>query len=164
MSFVKKFFEKKPQDLKCKDLSEFIDKKLEESINLDYKSGSFIENIEKLANHVSAFANTEGGLIILGVSEKKVKINNKTIRIYSTNFDFNLLANGITKILVGKTTKNAIVHVSKNLGMKTSFHPIFKVVSVKVIIVSKNIVIKKASKNREYFLFSFKIDSTIHIF
>ena len=82
MPFVEKFFEKKPRDLNSNDLLEFIDKELEENIHLDYKSGSLIENVKKLAIHVSAFANTEGGLLILGVDEDKVKNGNKTIRVY----------------------------------------------------------------------------------
>ena len=85
MSFIERFFKKKPEDIKTEDIQKFIDQKIEESVNLDYKSISIINNIEKLAKHVSAFANTEGGLLILGVSEEKRSRGKKKIGIYPGN-------------------------------------------------------------------------------
>jgi len=82
MSFIERFFKKKPEDVKVEDVQKFIDRKIEEGKNLDYKDISIIDNIEKLAKHVSAFANTEGGLLILGVSEEKELRGKKTVRIY----------------------------------------------------------------------------------
>ncbi len=52
----------------------FIDNKIEESINLDYKSGDSLKKDDKgkkkeLCKDVSAFANSNGGLIIYGIVE-----------------------------------------------------------------------------------------------
>lgn len=48
----------------------------EETVRLEFKSGKLLESTErlkeKLARTVSAFANTEGGELVLGVGEKKV--------------------------------------------------------------------------------------------
>ena len=81
MSFVEKYLNKKPQELEFEDLQKFLDKKIEENVNLDYKGGSIIKDIEKLAKHVSGFANTAGGLLILGVSEEPPE-RKKRARIY----------------------------------------------------------------------------------
>lgn len=56
------------------DLEEIIANKLEESINVDFKSsGSFAFNDKTkadIAKDVSAFANSDGGIILYGINEK----------------------------------------------------------------------------------------------
>lgn len=71
MSFIKSFFGKKPNQVTKDDVEDFIRKKFEESKNLDYKEIDVLRNRAKLCKHVCAFANSEGGLLLLGVSELK---------------------------------------------------------------------------------------------
>jgi hypothetical protein len=55
------------------DLQMLIKNQIEESINLDYKSARAIDNSPKknkeIAKHISAFANSDGGIIIYGIEE-----------------------------------------------------------------------------------------------
>lgn len=91
MPFVKQFLGKEASDpetrITANDVDSFIKQKspVEENSNLDYKAiPPKTINFDELAKDVSAFANSNGGLLILGVSEKveedpKTK---KTLRIY----------------------------------------------------------------------------------
>jgi len=54
----------------AKDIQDFINKKIEENLHLEYKDIEKIKDINGLAIAVSSFANSDGGLLILGVSEK----------------------------------------------------------------------------------------------
>jgi len=90
MSFIQRFFGKdpsRPEEFTARDVISFVEQKppLEENVNLDYKSipEKGLDYAE-LAKDVSAFANSEGGLLILGISEKtesdpKTK---RTVRIH----------------------------------------------------------------------------------
>jgi hypothetical protein len=74
MSFIKKLFGLDSLVIKAEDIELFISQKtpVEENINLDYKSIP-VKNInyDELAKDVSAFANSEGGLLLYGVAEKR---------------------------------------------------------------------------------------------
>jgi hypothetical protein len=72
MGFIEQFFKDKVEILP-EDIEFFISQKIEENINLDYKDIRMYNDPDKLAAHVASFANAEGGLIILGVSEDKIK-------------------------------------------------------------------------------------------
>src|SRR2546422_5079974 len=64
-------------------LESFLQARVEEGLNLDYKHISAVENPDKLAQVVTAFANAEGGLIILGVEEEQERDKSgETIRIH----------------------------------------------------------------------------------
>ncbi len=58
-------FSKDINEITCDDIQDFCSKQIPEGINLDYKA-DFPRSLEK---HISAFANTFGGLVIIGVDE-----------------------------------------------------------------------------------------------
>ena len=59
-------------------------------------------------------------------------------------------------MLVGKATTKPIIQPLKKLLMNPTVHPVFIVVIVEVIVVSKAKVIKNATNKQEYFLPNFK--------
>lgn len=82
LSFVELFFKKTSSAVTAKDIQKFLKRKLEENLNLDYTSIETFGNFDELAKDVSAFANSDGGLIILGVSEERKEIRGRQSRIY----------------------------------------------------------------------------------
>lgn len=81
MGFIETFFKRNPTDITANDIESFISRKIEESQNLDYKDIKKYDDADGLSKHISAFANSLGGLLILGVSEKK-EGKGKDLRIY----------------------------------------------------------------------------------
>lgn len=82
MGFIELFFAGK-KEIKEADINLFISQKIEESINLDYKDVRAYQEADDLSIDISSFANSEGGLIILGISEDEIKNGKgKTIKIY----------------------------------------------------------------------------------
>lgn len=75
MGFIERFFNKKPEDLTKTDLEGFINRKIEESLNLEYKDIKAYNNVNDLSKVISAFANSDGGLLILGITEERVDDN-----------------------------------------------------------------------------------------
>jgi len=71
MGFIEIFFKKDSKDILAKDVELFVSRKIEESLNLEYKDIKAYDNFDELSKDVSAFANSEGGLLILGVGQEK---------------------------------------------------------------------------------------------
>ena len=71
MGFIETFFRKDPTEITKEDVEDFISRRIEENINLDYKDIRKYSDSEELSKHISAFANSDGGLLILGVSEER---------------------------------------------------------------------------------------------
>ena len=107
MSYINKYFGKDPDLITHEDIDSFINKKIEENVNLEYKSIPKKLDFEELAKDVSAFANSEGGLLILGVSEKEEldQKTKKTYRIYPKEITWgepSLTKEKIEQNLIGK--------------------------------------------------------------
>ena len=62
-------FTKEITKITYQDVVDFCNQQISESINLDYKK-AFPANLEKT---IAAFANTMGGLIVIGVEDKDSK-------------------------------------------------------------------------------------------
>ena len=61
------------------DIQSLIDNNVEESIHLDFKAAAALDKSEKkkdeIAKDVSSFANSDGGVIVYGISEKDLQKN-----------------------------------------------------------------------------------------
>ena len=76
MGFIETFLGKTPtKGISIEDICAFINEKIEENIHLDYTQMSSTEepNYNEIAKIVSAFLNSDGGLLVLGVSEQRLK-------------------------------------------------------------------------------------------
>ena len=92
MSFVKHIFNKDTvEKLTFSDVDRLRENETKEFLNLDYEEipQKFLK-FKGLAEHVSGFLNTSGGVIVYGLSEKKIKGHIITISsiagLYGTPF------------------------------------------------------------------------------
>lgn len=125
MSYLEKFFRKDGfiEKINKEDLATFTSNQTTEHIYFDYKSspeGKPEERAKKLeefrndvAKDITAFANSEGGLLIIGFCEKDKKI--KPISIKSETFDHQLKG---TKMNPIPDFKIATVDVEENTEIK----------------------------------------------
>lgn len=82
MGFIEAFFKKNAKAVTKQDVEVFISRKIEENLNLDYKDIRAYHDFDELSKDVSAFANSEGGLILLGISQERVTEKRKIIKIF----------------------------------------------------------------------------------
>lgn len=76
MNLDKKYFGKKLSKLKLEDIKSFIEERVEENSELEYKGSKKLyseKGREDLAKEVTAFANSQGGLLIVGIKEDEAK-------------------------------------------------------------------------------------------
>lgn len=78
MSYIKKIFGKDREEFSINDLELFFESEQEETDVLEFKSGDV--EIEDLYKEITAFLNTEGGLIVVG-APKENKRNKGKIKI-----------------------------------------------------------------------------------
>jgi hypothetical protein len=79
MPFIKTVFDKSYDEIQLEDVIEFFKEAQDETITLEFKSGE--KQLEDLYREVSAFLNTNGGLIIWGApKEKDAEINNQKVK------------------------------------------------------------------------------------
>lgn len=71
MGYIEHFFGIKADDLNLDDIYKFIERKFEESSILEYTGADTLKNRKELCKEVSAFANSGGGLLIIGINEDK---------------------------------------------------------------------------------------------
>lgn len=71
MGYIEYFLEIKQEEINPNNMRDFIKKKKEESSILEYTSADALKNLKELSKEVSAFANSEGGLLIIGISEEE---------------------------------------------------------------------------------------------
>jgi len=74
MSFVKHIFNtESPDQIEVDDIQKLIENEIEESLHLDYEEIPPDVKYDGLAEHVSGFLNTSGGIVVFGVSETEKK-------------------------------------------------------------------------------------------
>lgn len=73
MTYIERFFRKTPSEVITEeDLTKFLEKAYEESLNLEYKHSNKLNGgTVDLTKTISSFANSEGGLLIIGISERE---------------------------------------------------------------------------------------------
>lgn len=73
--YIEQFFHVKGEELTVDLLKQFISTHPEENLHLEFKSGAFFDanNRDNITMAVTSFANSDGGLLIIGVKEKKEK-------------------------------------------------------------------------------------------
>jgi len=78
--YITQFFNKNPEDLNIEDMKEFFCVRQDENSTLEFKSGEV--EIDDLYKEVTAFLNTEGGMIIVGAPRESKEKNGKRIACY----------------------------------------------------------------------------------
>jgi len=74
--FIKKWIGKNKDEIITEDdVQIFINKNVEENLNLEYKSIKKLNDFSELQKEISAFANSDGGLLCIGISEHKEGTN-----------------------------------------------------------------------------------------
>ena len=103
-TFIERYMKKaRPEDISYADLRLFLAQQLKESQTLEYKAGGLLVDLNGavrqplddsdsygfpgLAKSIAGFANAEGGLLVLGVRERKEKHAGQVVRIRPGSVD-----------------------------------------------------------------------------
>lgn len=90
-NYIEKIFQKDQDKITLEDVKNFFSEEQEETPVLEFKSGKVA--IEKICDEISAFLNTEGGLIIVGSPRELVKeIGKNKIKICSGDLELSPFA------------------------------------------------------------------------
>jgi predicted HTH transcriptional regulator len=96
MSFVKHIFNKDTLDkVELEDTQELIGSRTEESLHLDYEEIPKDVQYDGLADHISGFLNTSGGIVLFGVSESEEKGRHIPYKITWTTITKETLENNL---------------------------------------------------------------------
>lgn len=95
MGTIRDIFGKEPENVGIDDINKLIKEKKEESHVLEYKEPRILEKPEDFSKWISAFLNSDGGLIIVGISEENpndkeridAKIFPKTVEFVNKEFN-----------------------------------------------------------------------------
>lgn len=72
MGFIETFLKKPPlETITRADLETFVSRRVPEGLNVEYKEKDALEHPDRLARVIASFANSDGGLFVLGVSERR---------------------------------------------------------------------------------------------
>ncbi len=92
MSFLKQIFQKSHEEFTLQDLEVFFKSEQEESSTIEFKSGEV--SLEKIYAEITAFLNTEGGLLIIGAPrEKEVKTTKGSKKVCQGDLTFSAFKN-----------------------------------------------------------------------
>jgi hypothetical protein len=70
-NFALKYFGKPLYELNQNDVEDFILKQIEENLTLEYKGIESLETRAEIGKEISAFSNSSGGILLIGIEEKK---------------------------------------------------------------------------------------------
>ncbi len=87
MSFIELILKVTDDAIEVAHIQFLIDNRVEENLHLDYKSIRVFDDTDALAKSVSSFANSDGGLLILGVEEERSSQNSYE-RIFPTKIEW----------------------------------------------------------------------------
>lgn len=120
MSLFQDFLGAEEDSITIDNVKDFIRTNPEESLKIEFKSGEFFTNAnkDKLTICVSSFANSDGGLLFIGVKEKKI----------NGNFHADII-DGVT--IDPKHTKETLENI-----LKTNISP--KIDSLKIVRLEEN--------------------------
>jgi len=96
MPFLKHIFNKEsPDQIQIEDVKKLIENRIEEYLHLDYEEIPPDVKYDGLAEHISGFLNTSGGIVVFGVAERTKKGRNIPYSITWTTIKKETLENNL---------------------------------------------------------------------
>ncbi|MFA5224444.1 MAG: ATP-binding protein [Candidatus Omnitrophota bacterium] len=145
-------FDKNPWEWEKADIEQLINTQTEENINLDYKASDSLDKTDgkkkEISKDVSAFANSDGGVIIYGVRENSAQRN------LPEKIDVGLDPSIISKEWIEQVVNSGIKPKIQGLRIKSVTVDSEKVIYV--IYIPKSMTAHQASDNRYYKRYNFQ--------